>query len=99
MTQPPPPPPPSVARSLEHALGLIERLERQVHHLTEPIAVVGLGCRFPGATDVEEYWDLLASGRDVITDVPPSRWDASAYYDPDPTAPGNGCGPSHFVRE
>lgn len=88
MTQPPPPPPPSVARSLEHALGLIERLERQVHHLTEPIAVVGLGCRFPGATDVEEYWDLLASGRDVITDVPPSRWDASAYYDPDPTAPG-----------
>ncbi|MBI4616903.1 MAG: SDR family NAD(P)-dependent oxidoreductase, partial [Planctomycetes bacterium] len=49
----------------------------------DPIAVVGLGCRFPGgASDPESFWRLLAEGRDAITEVPPDRWDAGAYYDP-----------------
>ncbi|OBY29759.1 type I polyketide synthase [Mycolicibacter kumamotonensis] len=55
----------------------------------EPIAVVGIGCRFPGdASGPEAYWDLLANGRDAITEIPPDRWDADEYYDPDPLAPG-----------
>ncbi|WP_349268775.1 phthiocerol/phenolphthiocerol synthesis polyketide synthase type I PpsD [Mycolicibacterium parafortuitum] len=55
----------------------------------EPIAVVGMGCRFPGgATDPDKYWKLLESGTNAVTEVPADRWDGDAYYDPDPMAPG-----------
>src|SRR5437588_3435052 len=55
---------------------------------TEPIAIVGIGCRFPGANDPEAFWRLLRDGRDAITEVPADRWDISAYYDPHPGTPG-----------
>ncbi|MEU7784570.1 beta-ketoacyl synthase N-terminal-like domain-containing protein [Amycolatopsis sp. NPDC049159] len=45
---------------------------------TDPIAVVGLGCRFPGADGLEEYWDLLRTGRDAVRTAPPGRWSADA---------------------
>ena len=55
----------------------------------EPIAVVGIGCRFPGnVTGPESFWRLLVNGEDGITEVPPDRWDVDAFYDPDPSAPG-----------
>jgi epothilone polyketide synthase E len=55
----------------------------------EPIAVVGMGCRFPGgAEDPGAFWDLLSRGQDGIREVPPDRWDNQALYDPDPLAPG-----------
>ena len=41
-----------------------------------PIAIVGIGCRFPGASDPDAYWNLLAGGIDAITEIPPSRWQA-----------------------
>ena len=53
----------------------------------EPIAVIGLACRFPGAASAEEFWQLLKGGVDAISEVPGDRWDADAYYDPDPDAP------------
>jgi acyl transferase domain-containing protein/acyl carrier protein len=56
--------------------------------LSEPIAVIGLGCRFPRASNPEQFWQLLLSGRDAVTEVPADRWDVEAYYDPDPLAPG-----------
>ncbi|KZS73299.1 polyketide synthase [Mycobacterium kansasii] len=57
--------------------------------IAEPIAVVGVGCRFPGnATGPESFWQLLLDGVDTIGEVPPDRWDADAFYDPDPSAPG-----------
>jgi acyl transferase domain-containing protein/acyl carrier protein len=56
--------------------------------LSEPIAVIGIGCRFPGAEGPEQFWQLLLSGRDAVTEVPPDRWDVDACYDPDPQAPG-----------
>ncbi len=49
----------------------------------EPIAIVGIGCRFPGANSLNEYWDLLVQAKDAITEIPPDRWDANAYYHPD----------------
>jgi acyl transferase domain-containing protein len=56
---------------------------------TEPIAIVGLACRFPGGVDSpESYWRLLADGIDAVTEVPRERWDIEHYYDPDPEAPG-----------
>src|SRR5262249_16060429 len=56
---------------------------------TEPIAVIGMGCRFPGgASHPEAYWQLLRAGVDAITEVPATRWDVNVYYDPDPDVPG-----------
>lgn len=54
----------------------------------EPVAVVGLGCRFPGARGPQAFWRLLCDGVDAVDEVPADRWDAQAYYDPDPAAPG-----------
>ncbi|RJQ81320.1 aminotransferase class I/II-fold pyridoxal phosphate-dependent enzyme [Amycolatopsis panacis] len=42
-----------------------------------------MGCRFPGARNLQEYWRLLVAGRRRFSAVPPERWDHSAYYDPD----------------
>jgi acyl transferase domain-containing protein len=56
---------------------------------SEPVAVVGIGCRFPGGADSPEaYWRLLREGVDAIAEVPKDRWDIDAYYDPDPAVPG-----------
>ncbi|WP_231512042.1 type I polyketide synthase, partial [Chondromyces apiculatus] len=53
------------------------------------MAIVGIGCRFPGsASTPEAFWDLLRHGVDAITEVPSERWDAAALYSADPTVPG-----------
>ena len=55
----------------------------------EDIAIVSMSCRLPGGvTTPEEYWELLASGHDATCEVPKDRWDADAFYDSDPDAPG-----------
>lgn len=55
----------------------------------EPVAIIGIGCRFPGgANSPEAFWRLLRDGVDAITEVPPDRWNIDAFYDPDPTKPG-----------
>jgi len=65
------------------------RLEEQERRRAEPIAIVGIGCRFPGgAIDPDTFWRLLSDGVDAISEVPPDRWDIDAYYDADPDAPG-----------
>ncbi len=56
----------------------------------DPIAIVAMSCRFPGdADDPESFWELLSSGRDVIQEVPASRFDINAVFNPDPDQPGN----------
>ncbi|HEY4814862.1 MAG TPA: type I polyketide synthase, partial [Chthoniobacterales bacterium] len=54
----------------------------------QPIAVIGLACRFPGAPDLAAFWELLRSGRTGIREITPDRWDIGAWYDPDPQKPG-----------
>ncbi|MFE2943946.1 SDR family NAD(P)-dependent oxidoreductase [Streptomyces sp. NPDC059255] len=52
-----------------------------------PVAVVGAGALVPGATDAAGYWRIVTGGRDLMTEVPASRWLVSDHYDPDPAAP------------
>ncbi len=55
----------------------------------EPIAIVGIGCRFPGqASSPDAFWQLLAAGGSGVTRIPAGRWDVDAYFDPNPDAPG-----------
>ena len=71
--------------ALDEAVTKLEAVERSK---TEPIAIVGMSCRFPGgAKNPETFWQLLINGVDAITEVPPERWDVDAYYDPNPDTP------------
>ena len=72
------------ARWASRASGLAE------HAGAESVAaIVGIGCRFPGGVATPaEFWALLASGGDAITEIPPDRFDVEALYDPDPSRPG-----------
>ncbi|MEO0835341.1 MAG: type I polyketide synthase [Cyanobacteria bacterium J06642_3] len=64
----------------------LESLEQEKY---EPIAVIGMDCRFPGRADnPDAYWEMLCQGVDGIVEVPPSRWDLDQYYDSNPDAPG-----------
>jgi acyl transferase domain-containing protein/dTDP-4-dehydrorhamnose reductase len=51
------------------------------------VAVIGMSARFPGASDVSEFWENLKNGVDSISEVPSSRWDVQRYFDPDPGKP------------
>ena len=81
----------SDASPLKRALLAIEKLQAKLEAVerekSEPIAIIGIGCRFPGAAGADAYWELLRDGVDAITHVPPDRWDADAYFDPQPGAP------------
>ena len=84
----------AVAQStVKRALRAVTALQQQVADLeaerTAPLAIVGQGCRWPGgATSPAQYWAVLCGAQDVITEVPPSRWDRRAWYHPDPEHPG-----------
>jgi len=54
----------------------------------EPVAIIGVACRFPGADNPKEFWRLLCEGMDAVTEVPADRWNARAFYDPDRSTPG-----------
>lgn len=76
-------------RSLDAVRTLREEVERLHARAEEPIAVVGLGCRFPGGADgPERFWELLREGRDGIVDVPHDRWPVDGWYAPDRSEPG-----------
>ena len=67
---------------------LKDRLQALEAARAEPIAILGLSCRFPGAPTPEAFWQLLRDGVDAVREIPKDRWDIDAYYDPDPDAPG-----------
>jgi amino acid adenylation domain-containing protein len=78
-----------VKRTLLRLEQLEARLADAERSRSEPIAVIGMSCRFPGGCDnAEAYWQLLRDELDAITEVPPDRWDINEYYHPDPETPG-----------
>jgi len=65
------------------------KLEASTRRARGAIAIVGIGCRFPGGSDSpEKYWENLCRGIDAVSEVPTERWDAERYFDADPEAPG-----------
>jgi 3-oxoacyl-(acyl-carrier-protein) synthase/acyl carrier protein len=52
----------------------------------EPVAIIGMACHFPEATDLDAYWKNLREGRDCVRTVPPSRWSLEKHYAPEPCA-------------
>ena len=54
----------------------------------EPIAIIGIGCRFPSAETPESFWHLLRNGKCTSAEVPSNRWNIDNLYDPDPAIPG-----------
>lgn len=54
----------------------------------EPIAIVGMACRFPGARNLQEYWRVISEGIDATSDIPADRWDVESLYDPTGTETG-----------
>jgi acyl transferase domain-containing protein len=84
------PPPRGSLSAIKLAL-LAKETRAQAGHvlLSDPIAVIGIGCRVPGgATNADEMWRLLRDGVDCSRTVPADRWDTREWYDPDPAAPG-----------
>ncbi|NEO73022.1 type I polyketide synthase, partial [Moorena sp. SIO3H5] len=78
---------------LQKSFLVIEQLQSKLDTLEasqkEPIAIIGVGCRFPGGVSTPEaFWDMLHQGVDAITEVPKDRWNIDEYYDPDPKTPG-----------
>ncbi|MEU2996697.1 SDR family NAD(P)-dependent oxidoreductase [Streptomyces sp. NPDC006995] len=53
-----------------------------------PMAIIGVAGRYPGARDLEEFWDVLRSGRDCLGEIPADRWNADDWYAPEAGVPG-----------
>src|ERR1700733_4445947 len=82
-----------VVEALRASLKETERLREQnrklIGALHEPVAIVGLGCRFPGGGGAGGFWGLVAEGRDAVSGFPDDRgWDVEGLYDPEPGVAG-----------
>jgi acyl transferase domain-containing protein/surfactin synthase thioesterase subunit len=91
--------PADASDALRKAAAIIQKLEQRIEYSersrSEPIAIVGVGCRLPGGVvDLESYWRLMSEGRDVVGPIPSDRFDIESIYNSDPSVPG-----TSYVRE
>ncbi len=78
-----------VKRAIVELRQLRARLKEAERIRDEPIAIIGMGCRFPGgANNPESLWRMLRNATDCIREVPRDRWDINEFFDPNPDAPG-----------
>ncbi|MCX8131713.1 MAG: acyltransferase domain-containing protein [Clostridia bacterium] len=78
---------------LQKSLQAIKILQKKVEELekreNEPIAIIGMACRFPGNSDTpDKFWEFLKNGGEVSVEVPRERWNYEDYYNADPDVPG-----------
>lgn len=78
---------PGGSSSSGNAITILKR-QTAAGRITEPIALVGIGCRFPGANRPQAFWKMLCDGTDAVTEVPLERWDIDEVYDPNPLTTG-----------
>ena len=82
---------PSELSPTKRALLALQQLQAKLaetdYAQREPIAVVGIGCRWPGAANPTQFWQLMQNQQDAITPVPADRWDLDRFYDPSPDVP------------
>jgi phthiocerol/phenolphthiocerol synthesis type-I polyketide synthase C len=74
--------------SSEPDRAIVKSSNRVIVKEGEAIAIVGMGCRFPGANNPESFWKILSNGIDAITEVPSDRWDLQRFYDANPATKG-----------
>lgn len=67
---------------------LEQRLAQSRPTAAEPIAIVGMACRFPGAPDLNSFWRLIHEGQSAVGEVPADRWSVEEFYDPTGETPG-----------
>ncbi len=73
-------------KTLQSQVAELEKIKKQVK---EPIAIIGMSCRFPGgANDPKSFWHFLSQGKDGISEIPTDRWNVDSLYDPNPDTPG-----------
>nr|WP_226001950.1 SDR family NAD(P)-dependent oxidoreductase [Paenibacillus sp. BJ-4] len=84
----------SPAQSPKEVFGRLRRVKAEVDSSPttsenrDAIAIVGISGRYPGAEDVQQYWENLAQGKNSIVEIPKDRWDVNQYYDPSPGQEG-----------
>src|SRR5436309_6377048 len=61
---------------------LLEQRLKENARVAEPVAVVGMACRFPGAANLQEFWRLISQGIDATGEIPSSRWNVDEFFDP-----------------
>ncbi len=100
---PEPTPEPAAVRSdtpQPAAAALAEAAPRSVAAGPEPIAIIGMAGRFPGANELDDFWRNLRDGVCSVTEIPPERWPIEQYFDPDPRAPGKSyCKAGGFLAD
>ncbi len=74
-----------ILRALQEAKSQLAANRARQH---EPIAIIGMACRFPGADTPEQFWQCLRDGVDLITEIPANRWDREVYYASEARTPG-----------
>ncbi len=77
-----------IAKLSPQKLALLKQAMGESNRIAEPIAIVGMGCRFAGAATIADYWRLIHDGTDTTGEIPASRWDVDAFYDASGTTAG-----------
>ena len=78
-----------VKRALQELREMRAKMEVMERAGREPIAIIGMACRYPGGVkNPEDLWRVLSNGVDAITEIPKDRWNIDSFYDPDPDAAG-----------